>query len=59
MDYPRFERIEGPQDRLHLAYDPIGPKTRCAGCVFAPRRRPPAGEGVMSVPVPETREDYG
>ena len=20
MDYPRFERIEGPQDRLHLAY---------------------------------------
>jgi hypothetical protein len=21
MDYPRFERIEGPQDRLHLAYN--------------------------------------
>jgi hypothetical protein len=20
MDYPRFERIEGPQDRRHLAY---------------------------------------
>ena len=20
MDYPRFERIEGSQDRLHLAY---------------------------------------
>jgi hypothetical protein len=20
MDYPRFERIEGPQDRLHLSY---------------------------------------
>jgi hypothetical protein len=21
MDYPRFERVEGPQDRLHLAYN--------------------------------------
>lgn len=21
MDYPRFERIEGSQDRLHLAYN--------------------------------------
>ena len=20
MDYPRFERIEGPHDKLHLAY---------------------------------------
>jgi hypothetical protein len=44
MDYPRFERIEGPQDRLHLAYHGgrmVEPVLRTADLLAAWLRRKP------------------